>query len=88
MLLILMRVRLRLLTLIQIWFRTQLPLMIPDPDSQHCLEVLFKSRFSPCFSFDTLKRAFVGVHKVIQANDKSECAQDAVEEILRSTDRN
>ncbi len=45
-------------------------------------------RFFPCFSFDTLKRAFVGVHKVIQANDKSECAQDAVEEILRSTDRN
>ena len=26
-------------------------------------------------SFDTLKRAFVGVHKVIQANDKSECEQ-------------
>ena len=32
--------------------------------------------------------AFVGVHKVIQANDKSECEQAAVEEILRSTDRN
>ncbi len=46
------------------------------------------SLFFPFFSFDTLKRAFVGVHKVIQANDKSECAQDAVEEILRSTDRN
>ena len=28
-----------------------------------------------CYSFDTLKRAFVGVHKVIQANDKSECEQ-------------
>lgn len=27
------------------------------------------------YSFDTLKRAFVGVHKVIQANDKSECEQ-------------
>jgi len=40
------------------------------------------------FSFDTLKRAFVGVHKVIQANDKSECEQGCVEEILRSTDRN
>merc|ERR1711910_33125 len=39
-------------------------------------------------SFDTLKRAFVGVHKVIQANDKSECEQGCVEEILRSTDRN
>ena len=53
--------------------------------------------------------AFVGVHKVVQANDKSECEQvnkietllilwlgrigdqsfqGAVEEILRSTDRN
>jgi hypothetical protein len=47
-----------------------------------------KSQLGLFFSFDTLKRAFVGVHKVIQANDKSECAQDAVEEILRSTDRN
>ena len=27
------------------------------------------------YRFDTLKRAFVGVHKVIQANDKSECEQ-------------
>ena len=40
------------------------------------------------FSFDTLKRAFTGVHRVIQANDKSECAQEAVEEILRYNDRN
>lgn len=35
-------------------------------------------------SFDTLKRAFVGVHKVIQANDKSECEQvelDSPEEL-------
>merc|ERR1711887_76450 len=39
-------------------------------------------------SFDTLKRAFVGVHKVIQANGQDEVEQTAVEEILRATDRN
>merc|ERR1719470_628789 len=31
-------------------------------------------------SFDTLKRAFVGVHKVIQANGQDEVEQSAVEE--------
>jgi len=39
-------------------------------------------------SFDTLKRAFVGVAKIIQANDESEVNQATVEDILRSTDRN
>merc|ERR1712059_20316 len=39
-------------------------------------------------SFDTLKRAFVGVHKVIQANDESEIQQDEIEKELRATDRN
>ena len=39
-------------------------------------------------SFDTLKRAFVGVHKVIQANGQDEVEQAAVEEVLRATDRN
>jgi len=38
-------------------------------------------------SFDTLKRAFVGVAKYIQANDKSDCEQKAVEDVLRATDR-
>merc|ERR1712080_248975 len=39
-------------------------------------------------SFDTLKKAFVGVHKIIQANDESEISQEEVEGILRATDRN
>ena len=39
------------------------------------------------FSFDTLKRSFVGVHKVIQANAQDECDQKYVEEILIATDR-
>merc|ERR1711909_6554 len=39
-------------------------------------------------SFDTLKRAFVGVHKVIQANDESDIQQDEIENYLRATDRN
>merc|ERR1712154_634205 len=51
-------------------------------------ESTFKKKMLYSSSFDTLKRAFVGVHKVIQANDKSECDQKTVEEILRSTDRN
>jgi len=38
-------------------------------------------------SFDTLKRSFVGVHKVIQANAQDECDQKYVEDILIATDR-
>merc|ERR1712098_618068 len=39
-------------------------------------------------SFDTLKRAFVGVHKVKQANDESDIQQTDIEAFLRETDRN
>merc|ERR1712059_11797 len=39
-------------------------------------------------SFDTLKKAFVGVAKVIQSNDQSEVEQSAIEKELRATDRN
>merc|ERR1711935_242850 len=39
-------------------------------------------------SFDALKKAFVGIAKIIQANDESEVSQAAIEEILRATDRN
>jgi len=38
-------------------------------------------------SFETLSKSFVGVHKVIQANQQDECTQEVVEEILRATDR-
>jgi len=38
-------------------------------------------------SFDTLKKAFVGVHKVIQSNGMDELEQSYVEGILKSTDR-
>ncbi len=40
------------------------------------------------FSFETLQKAFVGVHKVIQANDESDLEQNTVEEQLRANDRN
>merc|ERR1711881_449450 len=39
-------------------------------------------------SFGTLKRAFVGVHKVKQANDESDIQQTDIEAFLRETDRN
>merc|ERR1712025_126391 len=39
-------------------------------------------------SFDALKKAFNAVAKIIQANDESEVSQQAIEEILRATDRN
>jgi len=64
-------------------FKSKIFLMSWCPDSSKIKKKMLYSS-----SFDTLKRAFVGVHKVIQANDKSECEQGAVEEILRSTDRN
>ena len=38
-------------------------------------------------SFDTLKKAFVGVHKVIQSNDVDGLEKDYIEGILKSTDR-
>jgi len=64
-------------------FKSKIFLMSWCPDSSKIKKKMLYSS-----SFDTLKRAFVGVHKVVQANDKSECEQGAVEEILRSTDRN
>merc|ERR1712020_170522 len=39
-------------------------------------------------SFDTLKRAFVGVHKVIQVNGHDDIEMSEIERILRATDRN
>merc|ERR1711997_240590 len=38
-------------------------------------------------SFDTLKRAFVGVHKVIQANGHEDIDMAEIEKVLRATDR-
>jgi len=38
-------------------------------------------------SFDTLKKAFVGVHKVIQSNGVDELEQSYIESILKATDR-
>jgi len=38
-------------------------------------------------SFEALKKSLVGVQKYIQATDLSEASQEAVEEKLRSTDR-
>nr|AQS22575.1 cofilin/actin-depolymerizing factor homolog isoform X1 [Pseudodiaptomus poplesia] len=62
--------------------KSKIFLMSWCPDSSK-----IKKKMMYSSSFDTLKRAFVGVHKVIQANDRSECSKEAVEEILRSTDR-
>lgn len=38
-------------------------------------------------SFEALKKSLVGVQKCIQATELSEASQEAVEEKLRSTDR-
>jgi len=38
-------------------------------------------------SFDTLKRAFVGVHKVLQINEEGDVQQEEIEKVLRSLDR-
>ena len=82
-------------------FKSKIFLMCWCPDSSKIKKkMLYSSSFdtlkrgewcATCLAIDfysVLVSAFVGVHKVIQANDKSECEQMAVEEILRSTDRN
>lgn len=68
-------------------FKSKLFLMSWCPDGAKIKKkMLYSSRYTTIgkeihnfdiynYSFDTLKRAFVGVHKVIQANDKSECEQ-------------
>ena len=40
-----------------------------------------------CFSFESVKKAFVGVGKIIQANDIGDLVQSSVEEHIRATDR-
>ena len=64
-------------------FKSKIFLLCWCPDSS-----AIKKKMLYSSSFDTLKRAFVGVHKVIQANGQDEVEQTAVEEILRATDRN
>merc|ERR1712243_86106 len=64
-------------------FKSKIFLLCWCPDSS-----AIKKKMLYSSSFDTLKRAFVGVHKVIQANGQDEVEQSAVEEILRATDRN
>merc|ERR1711970_1575865 len=64
-------------------FKSKIFLLCWCPDSS-----AIKKKMLYSSSFDTLKRAFVGVHKVIQANGYDEVEQEAVEEILRATDRN
>jgi len=77
------RKKLRRARVDKLTFKSKIFLMCLCPDSSK-----IKKKIYVLSSFDTLKRAFVGVHKVIQANDKGECEQGCVEEILRSTDRN
>ena len=64
-------------------FKSKIFLLCWCPDSS-----AIKKKMLYSSSFDTLKRAFVGVHKVIQANGHDEVEQSAVEEVLRATDRN
>jgi len=63
--------------------RAKIFLMCWSPDSARVKKKMLYSA-----SFETLKRAFVGVHKVIQANDEGDLVQTSVEEHLRSMDRN
>ena len=62
--------------------RSKLFLMSWCPDSAKIKKKMIYSS-----SFDTLKKAFVGVHKVIQSNGVDELEQSYVEGILKSTDR-
>merc|ERR1712080_543312 len=64
-------------------FKSKIFLMCWCPDNAR-----IKKKMVYSSSFDTLKRAFVGVHKVIQANGQDECTKEYVEEVLRATDRN
>merc|ERR1711981_385294 len=64
-------------------FKSKIFLMCWCPDNAR-----IKKKMAYSSSFDTLKRAFVGVHKVTQANGQDECTKEYVEEVLRATDRN
>ena len=63
-------------------FRSKLFLMSWCPDTAKIKKKMIYSS-----SFDTLKKAFVGVHKVIQSNDVDGLEKDYIEGILKSTDR-
>ncbi|KAG5889444.1 Cofilin/actin-depolymerizing factor-like protein [Gonioctena quinquepunctata] len=62
--------------------KQKLFLMLWCPDTAHVKKKMLYSS-----SFDALKKSLVGVQKYIQATDLSEASQEAVEEKLRSTDR-
>jgi len=63
--------------------RSKIFLMSWCPDTSRIKKKMLYSA-----SFETLQKAFVGVHKVIQANDDSDLEQTTVEEQLRANDRN
>ena len=63
-------------------FRSKLFLMSWCPDTAKIKKKMIYSS-----SFDTLKKAFVGVHKVIQSNDVDGLEKEYIEGILKSTDR-
>jgi cofilin len=63
-------------------YRSKLFLMSWCPDTAKIKKKMIYSS-----SFDTLKKAFVGVHKVIQSNDVDGLEQSYIEGILKSTDR-
>ena len=62
--------------------RSKLFLMSWCPDTAKIKKKMIYSS-----SFDTLKKAFVGVHKVIQSNGVDELEQSYIEGILKATDR-
>jgi len=63
-------------------YRSKLFLMSWCPDTAKIKKKMIYSS-----SFDTLKKAFVGVHKVIQSNDVDGLEKEYIEGILKSTDR-
>merc|ERR1712066_506813 len=63
--------------------RSKIFLLCWCPDS-----AAIKKKMLYSSSFDTLKRSFVGVHKVLQANGHDDVEMSEVEKILRATDRN
>ena len=65
-----------------LYFRSRLFLVAWCPDSAR-----IKKKMVYSASFDSLKKAFTGVQKIIQANGADEVEQSVVENLLRAAAR-
>ncbi len=63
-------------------FRSRVFLVSWCPDSAR-----IKKKMVYSASFDSLKKAFVGVQKIVQANSMDEVEQNYIEDLLKSSAR-